>query len=82
MSEDENTYGSGYGKITSYNTITVIFWLISVIGLGISAYWIFNKSKTTEAIDKAIKIVNTDENLILIGSNDENGEENMNKLPI
>ena len=68
MSEDENTYGPGYGKNTSYNTITIIFWLLSVIGLGISAYWIFNKSKTTEDIDKAIKIENTDENLILTGS--------------
>ena len=62
--DDDNKLGI-YDSKSSFVELSIF---ISVVGLGVSAYWIFNDSKTTKDIDDKIKIVNTNNNLIIIGA--------------
>ena len=64
MADDDNKLGI-YDSKNSFVELSIF---VSVVGLGISGYWIFNDSKTTKDIDDKIKIVNTDNNLIIIGA--------------
>ena len=67
MSEPSNTFG----PMDTSSIYSNIFWfgmLASLSGLGLSGYWVFDKSKTTKEVDTQVRIVDEDPYLMLSGA--------------